>query len=64
MSLRGERARANAERILVYYFRQAWLNAGLSFGEDNESEVRGIVTDLLTVAEEEAKDEIRREQEG
>lgn len=46
-----EVAAERATRVLVYYLRTAWERAGLKWERDNESEVRGIVTDIVTAAQ-------------
>jgi len=40
-----------AARVLVYYLKMLWERSGLEWTADNESEVRGIVEDLLTAVE-------------
>ena len=43
-------ARECAQRTLVFYVRTAWEKAGLKWEADNESEVRGIVDDIIQAA--------------
>lgn len=40
----------HAQKLLVHYFREVWRKAGLKWGADNESEVRGIVDALVLAA--------------
>lgn len=47
----ADRASEKAADLLVFYMRQAYKGAGLSWDEDNETEVRQII-DLLNDATE------------
>ena len=39
-----------ASRILVYYIRTLWERSGMKWDSDNESEVRGVIEDILAAA--------------
>lgn len=62
VSLRSENARFEAKQVLVSYFRQVYVRAGLEFEAVHVAEIEMIIDLLIEVATAEALEALARRQ--